>query len=154
MHFNFFRVEIFLNFFLTFPMYFLTFVLTFWKFEIFLKCSEKSIFTVYFTGDHRQIIGSIFQMMRHESSGCLHSKTIENVHTFDTFFERKFLKMIDFHTWYEASVNFYLHTPYLAEALNFVFFSLGSRFYTLKTRVSTSMLRFTPRKCIFLYICI
>ena len=97
-----------------------------------------------YISDHRQIIGSIFQMMRLESSGCFHSKTIGNLHKFDTFFERKFLKMIDFHTRSETSVKFFVQTPYLAEELNLVFFSLESRFYTLKLGVSKSMLRFTP----------
>ena len=58
MHFNFFSRRNFLNFFLTFPIYFLTFVLTFWKFEkkieVFGKIHFHRIFYGRSSADHRE----------------------------------------------------------------------------------------------------
>ena len=58
MHFNFFSRQKFFNFFLTFPIYFLTFVLTFWKFEkkfeVFGKIHFHRIFYGRSSADDRE----------------------------------------------------------------------------------------------------
>ena len=77
MHFNFFFVQNFFNFFLTFPLQFLTFRLTFWKFgkknQGFPKIHFHRMLYMRSKADH----GEHPQIMRHEKSSNFHSKTFQ-----------------------------------------------------------------------------
>ena len=104
LYFNFFwRPKIF-NFFLTFPNKFLTFGLTFWKFQK-KKCFEKSIFTVHLTRDHREIMRA---EQRFSSQNV--KNMIKNGKMSIRFFP-EISENIDFQGVNQQSVKLFLHTP-------------------------------------------
>ena len=92
MHFNFFFVQNFFNFFLTFPLQFLTFRLTFWKFGKKTKGFQKSIFTVCYTCDQGQIMASILRSCGTKNPATFIRKRSKNVTNYNAFFNGNFWK--------------------------------------------------------------
>ena len=91
LYFNFFWRPKFFNFFLTFPNKFLTFGLTFWKFQKKKKCFEKSIFTVNLARDHREIMRAEQQFSTVFVSKCFENM-IKNAKMSIRFFSGNFWK--------------------------------------------------------------